>query len=344
VSLWIALAVALGMLVWTAKSRIAYLGLTPIAPPAPDAPPADCMVVIPARNEEDVIERAVSSLPHDTVIVVDDGSTDATTDRARKAGAGVLPAPDLPRNTYGKSNACIAGARPLRCKWVLFADADTWFEPKFLEAAVALGEAANLTFVSIYLRPDAATTLGKLMVPYAFSLFFSGTSPRGDPEAAFNGQCVLARRETYEFLGGHAAVYTSQIEDMKLAALADRHRLTYALARTDLGHVELRPWKDFVRNARRFMIVNPRIGLQILAAALTWSAWLPALVWLLIDREWIWAAAFFLLPSLLLRIWYPSWKLALGAPLGIYAMLPLLWSGLTAAFSGRPLDWKGREI
>src|SRR5580765_4475669 len=115
------------MLVWTVKSRISHLGLTPLAPPAQDPPPRDCMVVIPARNEEDVIERAVSSLPHDTVIVVDDRSTDSTADRARKAGAGVLPAPDLPRNAYGKSNACIAGARPLRSKWILFADADTWF-------------------------------------------------------------------------------------------------------------------------------------------------------------------------------------------------------------------------
>jgi glycosyltransferase involved in cell wall biosynthesis len=160
------------------------------------------MVVIPARNEEDVIERAVSSLPHDTVIVVDDGSTDATSDRARKAGAGVLPAPDLPRNTYGKSNACIAGARPLRSKWVLFADADTWFEPKFLEAAVALGEAANLTFLSIYLQPDAATTLGKLMVPYAFSLSFPALVPVATRRRHSTASaCWLAAKRTSSWAG-----------------------------------------------------------------------------------------------------------------------------------------------
>jgi hypothetical protein len=92
------------------------------------------------------------------------------------------------------------------------------------------------------------------------------------------------------------------------------------------------------------MIVNPRIGLQILAAALDVERVAPALVWLLIDREWIWAAAFFLLPRCCFESGTQAGNSALGAPLGIYAMLPLLWSGLTAAFSGRPLDWKGREI
>ena len=54
------------------------------------------MVIIPARNEEAVIARAVRSLPPDTVIVVDDHSEDRTAEAARQAGAGVLPAPRFP--------------------------------------------------------------------------------------------------------------------------------------------------------------------------------------------------------------------------------------------------------
>ena len=41
------------------------------------------MVVIPARNEEGLIGNAVSSLPPDTVIVVDDFSADKTAEVAR---------------------------------------------------------------------------------------------------------------------------------------------------------------------------------------------------------------------------------------------------------------------
>src|SRR6185295_2571950 len=66
---------------------------------------ADCMVVIPARDEEDVIAQAVRSLPHDTVIVVDDASSDQTAKVAREAGAGVLLAPAVPRGGVGKANA-----------------------------------------------------------------------------------------------------------------------------------------------------------------------------------------------------------------------------------------------
>src|SRR6202030_4027148 len=114
----------------------------PLIPPlqASETPP-DCMVVIPARNEEARIARAVGTLPHDTVIVVDDHSEDSTAETARKAGAGVLPAPKLSPGMPGKSNACLAGARVLTSRWILFADADTWYERGFLESAVAAAEA-----------------------------------------------------------------------------------------------------------------------------------------------------------------------------------------------------------
>src|SRR5438132_9290647 len=73
----------------------------------------DCMVVIPARNEEGNIAEAVRSLPPDTVIVVDDFSNDNTAEEARRAGAGVLPAPMPVEGALGKSNACMEGARVL---------------------------------------------------------------------------------------------------------------------------------------------------------------------------------------------------------------------------------------
>src|SRR5215472_18349026 len=82
----------------------------------------DCMIVIPARNEASCIERAVGSLPHDTVIVVDDGSSDKTADLARAAGAGVIPASPLQRGARGKANACSSGAAALKSRWILFAD------------------------------------------------------------------------------------------------------------------------------------------------------------------------------------------------------------------------------
>jgi glycosyltransferase involved in cell wall biosynthesis len=341
-SLQVSLVIAAILAVFLLRARRNFRALPLIHPlPASETPP-DCMVVIPARNEEARIARAIGSLPHDTVIVVDDHSDDATVEAARKAGAGVLPAPKLSPGMPGKSNACLAGARVLTSRWILFADADTWYERGFLVSAVAAAEAGPLDFLSIYLRPEYRGVSGHILGPIAVALYFCGANPRRDPAALFNGQCLLVRREAYEFIGGHAAVLTNLFEDLKLVALAQRHRLKFAVVRTDLGQVRIHPG-DFERNAHRFTEVSPRIGILILLAALFCALWLAALTWLLIERQWVAAAACGLVPLLLLLQWYRGLRV-LFAPLGMFGMLPILARGFVAAVTGRAVEWKGRVI
>ena len=61
--------------------------------PGPDS----LLVIVPALNEEGAIGGVVKaiheSVPEAAVLVIDDGSTDATIDRARAAGADILPLP-----------------------------------------------------------------------------------------------------------------------------------------------------------------------------------------------------------------------------------------------------------
>jgi chlorobactene glucosyltransferase len=346
-SLWVALGVAVFFTAFFVKSRLSYLSIPALTPVKAAAPP-DCMVIVPARNEEAVIARVVKSLPHDTVIVVDDHSEDGTAAAARQAGAGVLQAPDLGPQALGKSNACAAGARVLRSRWVLFADADTWFEGGFLDAAVACAEQNQLSFLSIYLRPEFETFSESVLVPCAVALYFAGFTPRGDATEIVNGQCVLVRREAYDFIGGHTAVITSVIDDVKLAALANRHRLKFAIARSGrLGHVRFHPgglWSGFERNAHRFVTISPRIGITILAAACVGGLWLPVAIWLALDKEWAPLIAFALLPSALLGVWYRNPLRALLAPLGICGMFFIIANGLIAAITGRQLEWKGRAL
>jgi hypothetical protein len=77
-------------------------------------PPGDLAVIIPARNEADRIVstvRAASKLSGaDTVVVVDDGSTDETAALAASAGAQVIR---HPRNR-GKAAAMETGAEAVR--------------------------------------------------------------------------------------------------------------------------------------------------------------------------------------------------------------------------------------
>ncbi len=344
ISLWVAIGLGIVWAACVVKSRLNYLSLTEIeAKPAGSVPP-DCMVVIPARNEEDVIGRAVKSLPHDTVIVVDDASEDKTSEVAQAAGAGVLRAPELGKSAIGKSNACAEGARVLTSKWILFADADAWFEPGFMESAVGAAESGKLDFLSIYLRPAHETFAERVLAPFAEALYFFGMNPSANPVEAFNGQCILVRREAYEFIGGHGTVIKERQEDIKLAALAARHRMKFGVARSYyLGRSRVRT-EAFRRNAHRFTEIGSWVGIRILMCAALFALWAPAVIWLALDRLWIAAAVLAIWPMVLLSGWYQGFSGALLAPLGVYGMLPVLWSGFLSAVTGRPVEWKGRVI
>lgn len=93
------------------------------------------VVVIPAVDEEEAIGRVVAEVPPvaDEVIVVDNGSSDATAARASAAGARVL---GEPRRGYGR--ACAAGFAAVRhdADIVCFLDGDGSDVPSFLPDVV----------------------------------------------------------------------------------------------------------------------------------------------------------------------------------------------------------------
>jgi glycosyltransferase involved in cell wall biosynthesis len=93
-------------------------------------------VVIPALNEEqpiaDVVRECLATGVPNEVIVVDNGSSDRTADRAREAGARVVTAPQ------GYGRACAAGVSALspECDVVVFLDGDGSDVPEFMSELV----------------------------------------------------------------------------------------------------------------------------------------------------------------------------------------------------------------
>src|SRR5579864_5430596 len=113
--------------------------------------------IIPARNEEAAIARAVESVASQPevreVIVVDDHSTDRTPEildelAKRFDKVRVIQAGDLPVRWTGKNHAVWLGAQEATGEWLLFTDADTYHLAG--SAAIALADAAraNADFAS----------------------------------------------------------------------------------------------------------------------------------------------------------------------------------------------------
>ena len=101
--------------------------------------PQNIVVIIPAYNEADSIGKVVKEIPPvvSEIIVVNNGSTDATEFNAKRAGATVLPEP---RKGYGY--ACLRGMQYLADKKtppdiVVFLDGDYSDHPQELHKILA---------------------------------------------------------------------------------------------------------------------------------------------------------------------------------------------------------------
>lgn len=348
-----AVLVAAGILLLAWKARLNYIRL-PALPHGSQTQP-DLTVIIPARNEAANMKRVVGSFPDVDVVVVDDGSTDGTAELARAAGAQVIPAPPLPPGHMGKPNACHAGALASPTNWLLFVDADTWYQPGFASRVVAYAEEEKLDMLSAFLHQHTGSFFERVLLPYAFSLYFTGVNADRvnsalSKEALANGQCLLVRREAYRKLGGHASVVQSVIEDVALARRAKEIGLNSRVIRAEqFGNVRMYDslsaiWRGFEKNSFRFLLVNPLSGALVVTASIILTSYLPILGWLLRDDAWAVAAGFALLPGIALWPWYRTPLALLRVPLAIYLFQLIALSGMFKTLTRRKTLWKGRPV
>lgn len=200
-------------------------------------------IVVPARDEERNIRDCVLSLlrqeyPRFEVIVVDDGSTDATPDILRQlerdpAAQGRLRAlrvAELPEGWAGKPHALHTGALAAQGEWLLFTDADTRHAPDALNHAVGIALARGLDLLSYGTMQDLPDFWGRVLMPMAY-MGISMQYPVdrvNDPKsrlAIANGQYILIRRMTYDAIGGYARpeLRATVLDDRDLAFAVKRH-------------------------------------------------------------------------------------------------------------------------
>ncbi len=105
-----------------------------------------CSVIIPAFNAAATLEASIRSALHQTradleVIVIDDGSTDATAETAKQIDdprVRVLSQPNL-----GPAAGRNAGVRAARGEYVAFLDSDDLWLPRYLELVTRALEASG---------------------------------------------------------------------------------------------------------------------------------------------------------------------------------------------------------
>jgi 4,4'-diaponeurosporenoate glycosyltransferase len=188
------------------------------------------VVVVPARNEEQVLPLLLSDLLADTsavarVVVVDDHSEDGTAALAASAGAPVelVPAPPLPAGWTGKSWACHVGfAAATRnspdggSQLVVFLDADVRLSPGALAAVRdRMEQGPGVVSVQPYhetQRWDEQCSLFCGLV----ALGALGAGARHAPPSGLCGPLIAVTASDYERAGGHAAVADRVIEDVAL--------------------------------------------------------------------------------------------------------------------------------
>jgi hopene-associated glycosyltransferase HpnB len=198
-------------------------------------------VIIPARDEADVLDQSLPSLLQQDypgklrVILIDDQSTDGTGQVAQTVAAKlgkterlqVIAGQPLPVGWSGKLWAVEQGWRQIQQSdsppdYVLLTDADIAHGDQTLKELVHKAETEKLALVSLMVMLRCESGWEKFLIP-AFIFFFQKLYPFpwvNNPArkmAAAAGGCILIRRRALTAIGGIGALKEALIDDCTLA-------------------------------------------------------------------------------------------------------------------------------
>ncbi len=342
-------------LAWRAERVFRRLPEIPLS--GDTSPLPSLSIIIPARNEADVLPKLLNSLSGQQypspmeVIVVDDNSHDETGKIAESNGAKVIRLNELPLGWLGKPHACQCGADAASGEWLLFTDADTVHHNLSATSAVRYALKNNLDAVSLFLTHITTGWVDAVVLGTAFTGLFAGW---GSMEDMFNGQFILVKRSVFTTSGGFEAVRRATVEDVALGRrlqdlgysapvvrgemLASVHmyrspsQLWHGLTRLGSGTLSRSPVSTLFMIIFIAQIASP--VLHLIQATLGQLPWIfPIVAWLFaVPMVFPWMR----------RI--RSAGLALLSPLGaVFIILSAIW-GVIQRLTGLGNHWKGRRV
>jgi 4,4'-diaponeurosporenoate glycosyltransferase len=323
------------------------------------SPRTPVSVVIPARDEARALPTLFEGLarqhvPPDEVVVVDDGSRDATAAIAAKSGAVVLDVPTLPEGWTGKAWALWNGAQAAHEDVVVFLDADVDPGPDLIGSLAAAHRAhGGLVSVQPYHRMrtwwERASAFFNL-VPVMGVGLASPSWPRLQPDAVAFGPVMVCRRDLYLAHGDQPEVRSAVVEDVELARAVVRAGepvVAYggdgvvAFRMYDRPKSLVEGWsKNIASGARAVPFVRMVLVVAWVTACLVSGAWLVGGSTMAIVLYAVFAAQCFVQLRQLgsfgigSAVLYPL--LAVGFVVGFFGSLLLVARG--------EVRWKGRRI
>ncbi|MCL2139796.1 MAG: glycosyltransferase [Treponema sp.] len=190
-------------------------------------------VLIPARNEENSIEKCAASLLNQDylnyeILIIDDNSEDSTYEIISKIASHnnrvrAYKGKPLPPEWYGKTFALEQLVSHSRGEILLFTDADTFHSPTGISWAVSNMQNANADLVSGYAGQILKSAGERITVPLIFFLtgflipmFLNKIVKLGYFSLAV-GQYIAVKKDVFLNTGGFSAVKNKTSEDVFLA-------------------------------------------------------------------------------------------------------------------------------
>lgn len=201
-------------------------------------------VVVPARNEENNIERLIKSLQKQSyrnieILVINDQSTDRTQeilDTLSKEDERIRVYsvnPDKKLNENGKINALLQLIPHAKGEFILATDADTMHSENCIEHAYAVMENHKLDIISGYPTELCSSFFGNICMSammltcILIPQFIIHRFPI--PAASFAiGQFIMMRKSAYEETGGYSAIEGAICDDVGIVRLFVKHKKKYA--------------------------------------------------------------------------------------------------------------------
>jgi len=332
-------------------------------------------VFFPCYNDEASIGRMVEvavvtlarvGVTDAEVIVVNDGSTDATAAVGVRFGAHVVAAPPPPSGWLGKPWACQVGAERATGTMLLFLDADTVLAPDALERLV-FEHATGGGLVSVQPFHETGRPVEDLSaIPNTVAMMGVGAFavwPHIVPRAAF-GPCLLTSAADYRRVGGHAAVRGQVVEDLHLARAYRDHDLPvrclgggrsvrFRMYPDGLGQL-VEGWtknlaggagaanRVAVLGAVLWVMALAAIGSRGITSVVAAGLGRPVTAPLVTGLLWIAAAAN--LWGMVRRVGSFRWWTAVAFPIPVAAFLLIFLRSLVLTVVRRQVVWRGRAI